>query len=46
MYNVYSVNEAAEKLGLKSIHRRRLLAKGDIEGKKPGPRLSSPQPGL
>ena len=42
MYNivmikdVYSVNEAARKLGLESSHIRRLLAKGEIKGKKLG----------
>ncbi|MFC1924792.1 helix-turn-helix domain-containing protein [Chloroflexota bacterium] len=36
MNDVYSVNEAAEKLGLESSHIRRLLAKGEIEGKKLG----------
>ncbi len=36
MANVYSVNEAAEKLGLDPSQIRRLLAKGEIEGKKLG----------
>ncbi len=36
MVNIYSVNEAAEKLGLDPSQIRRLLKKGDIEGKKLG----------
>ncbi len=36
MTDLYSVKEAAEKLGLESSHIRRLLAKGEIEGKKLG----------
>jgi excisionase family DNA binding protein len=36
MENVYSVKEAAEKLRLDTSQVRRLLAKGEIEGKKLG----------
>ena len=36
MTNIYSVNEAAQKLGLDPSQIRRLLAKGEIEGKKLG----------
>jgi len=36
MNGVYSVNEAAQKLGLDPSQVRRLLAKGEIEGKKLG----------
>ena len=36
MNDVYSVNEAAEKLNLDPSHVRRLLAKGEIKGKKLG----------
>ena len=36
MTNVYSVNEAAQRLGLDPSQIRRLLAKGKIEGKKLG----------
>ena len=36
MASVYSVNEAAEKLGLDPSQIRRLLAKGEIKGKKLG----------
>jgi len=36
MTNVYSVNEAAQRLGLDPSQIRRLLAKGEIEGKKLG----------
>ena len=36
MANIYSVNEAAQKLGLDPSQIRRLLAKGKIEGKKLG----------
>ncbi len=36
MANIYSVNEAAERLGLDPSQVRRLLAKGEIEGKKLG----------
>ena len=35
MTNVYSVKEAAQKLGLASSQVRRLLAKDEIKGKKP-----------
>ena len=31
---MYSVKEASEKLGLDTSHIRRLLAKGEIKGKK------------
>ena len=31
---MYSVNEAAERLGLDPSHVRRLLAKGEIKGRK------------
>ena len=34
--DVYSVDEAASRLGLDSSHVRRLLAKGEIKGKKLG----------
>jgi excisionase family DNA binding protein len=34
--DVYSVDEAAIRLGLESSHVRRLLAKGQIKGKKLG----------
>lgn len=36
VYNIamYSVKEAAEKLGLDTSHVRRLLAKGEIRGVK------------
>ncbi len=33
---MYSVKQAAEKLGLDTSQVRRLLAKGEIEGKKLG----------
>jgi excisionase family DNA binding protein len=33
-YKMYSVKEAAEKLGLDTSQVRRLLAKGEIKGKK------------
>ena len=33
---MYSVKEAANKLGISDSHCRRLLAKGEIEGKKLG----------
>jgi len=36
MNEVYSVKEAARKLGLDSSHVRRLLAKGEIKGKRLG----------
>lgn len=36
MVDIYSVNEAAEKLGLDPSQVRRLLAKGKIKGKKLG----------
>jgi len=36
MAHVYSVEEAAEKLGLEASHVRRLLRKGEIKGKKLG----------
>ena len=36
MASVYSVNEAAQRLGLDPSQIRRLLAKGEIEGKKLG----------
>ena len=36
MTNVYSVNEAAQRLGLDPSQVRRLLAEGKIEGKKLG----------
>ena len=36
MSDVYSVNEAAQKLGLDPSQVRRLLAKGEIHGKKLG----------
>ena len=36
MKDVYSVNEAAEKLNLDPSHVRRLLAKGEVKGKKLG----------
>jgi len=36
MDGVYSVNEAAQRLGLDPSQIRRLLAKGEIEGKKLG----------
>ena len=36
MNDLYSVNEAVEKLGLESSHIRHLLAKGEIPGKKLG----------
>jgi excisionase family DNA binding protein len=36
MEGVYSVKEAAEKLGLDGSQVRRLLAKGDIKGKRLG----------
>jgi len=36
MANVYSVNEAAQRLGLDPSQIRRLLKKGEIEGKKLG----------
>ncbi len=36
MNDVYSVNEAAEKLNLDPSQIRRLLAKGEIKGKKLG----------
>ena len=36
MANIYSVNEAAQRLGLDTSQIRRLLAKGEIEGKKLG----------
>jgi excisionase family DNA binding protein len=34
--NIYSVDEAAKILGLENSHVRRLLAKGEIKGKKLG----------
>jgi len=36
MVNVYSVNEVAQRLGLDPSQIRRLLAKGEIAGKKLG----------
>jgi excisionase family DNA binding protein len=36
MAHVYSVEEAAEKLGLDTSHVRRLLRKGEIKGKRLG----------
>jgi excisionase family DNA binding protein len=36
MSDIYSVKEAAQKLGLDTSQIRRLLAKGEIEGKKLG----------
>jgi len=36
MANIYSVNEAARRLDLDPSQIRRLLAKGEIEGKKLG----------
>ncbi len=36
MSNIFSVKEAAEKLGFDPAHVRRLLAKGEIKGKKLG----------
>jgi len=36
MANIYSVNEAAQRLGLDPSQIRRLLTKGEIEGKKLG----------
>jgi excisionase family DNA binding protein len=36
MSNIYSVNEAAQKLGLDSSQVRRLLRKGEIESKRLG----------
>lgn len=36
MVDVYGVNEAAQKLGLDPSQVRRLLMKGDIDGKKLG----------
>ncbi|MBN2099831.1 MAG: helix-turn-helix domain-containing protein [Dehalococcoidia bacterium] len=36
MAHVYSVEEAAEKLGLEASHVRRLLRNGEIKGKKLG----------
>jgi hypothetical protein len=36
MVHIYSVNEAAQKLGLDPSQVRRLLKKGIIEGKKLG----------
>jgi len=36
MDTVYSVDEAAKKLGLDTSQVRRLLAKGEIKGKKLG----------
>ena len=36
MSDIYSVNEAAQRLGLDPSQIRRLLAKGEIEGKKLG----------
>ena len=36
MDTVYSVSEAAQKLGLDTSQVRRLLAKGEIKGKKLG----------
>jgi len=36
MSNLYSVSEAAQRLGLDPSQIRRLLAKGEIEGKKLG----------
>ena len=36
MTDIYSVNEAAQRLGLDPSQIRRLLAKGEIEGKKLG----------
>ncbi|MFC1977904.1 helix-turn-helix domain-containing protein [Chloroflexota bacterium] len=36
MSDIYSVTEAAQKLGLDPSQVRRLLARGDIEGKKLG----------
>ena len=36
MADIYSVNEAAQKLGLDPSQIRRLLARGNIEGKKLG----------
>ena len=36
MASVYSVNEAAQRLGLDPSQIRRLLAKGEIEGRKLG----------
>ena len=36
MAGIYSVSEAAQKLGLDTSQVRRLLRKGEIEGKKLG----------
>jgi excisionase family DNA binding protein len=36
MANIYSVTEAAERLGLDTSQVRRLLRSGDIKGKKLG----------
>jgi excisionase family DNA binding protein len=36
MANIYSVEEAAERLGLEGSHVDRLLRKGQIKGKKLG----------
>ena len=36
MAHVYSVEEAAQKLGLEASHVRRLLRKGEIKGRKLG----------
>jgi excisionase family DNA binding protein len=36
MANIYSVSEAAERLGLDPSQVRRLLKSGDIKGKKLG----------
>jgi excisionase family DNA binding protein len=36
MSNIYSVNEAAQKLGLDPSQVRRLLRKGEIKGKRLG----------
>jgi len=36
MSDIYSVTEASQKLGLNPSQIRRLLVKGDIEGKKLG----------
>jgi len=36
MADIYSVNEAAQRLGLDPSQVRRLLKKGQIEGKKLG----------
>jgi len=36
MMDIYSVKEASQKIGLDTSQVRKLLAKGDIEGKKLG----------